>query len=82
MSVAHGATKGHIDAQGLSVVMLVSEGCLATRVMPIWVACIATWQLGVSWAQDAIAGHVWVCGPAVARVWINVCGYCCHQGLC
>lgn len=69
MSVAHGVTKGHIDAQGLSVTMLVSKVCLATRVMLIWVACTATRRRqGVIWAQDAIAGHVWVCGPAALRV--------------
>lgn len=68
MSVAHGVTKGHIDGQGLSVTMLVSKVCLATRVVLIWVACTATRRQSVIWAQDAIAGHVWVCGPAVLRV--------------
>lgn len=43
----------------------------------IWVACAASWGHVVSWAQSAAEGH----GPIVARVWIDVCGACCHRGL-
>lgn len=37
---------------------------------------------GILWAQPAVKGHVCVCGPIVARVWMGVCGSCCHWRLC
>lgn len=27
-----------------------------------------------------VKGHVWVCGPAPAMVYIDVCGLCCFKG--
>lgn len=64
------------------MVMLVSEDFAVSRVMPTCVAYTATWWHGVIRAQASVTGHVWVCGPAVARVWVDICGSCCHQGMC
>lgn len=57
------------------VATLISEGCTAARVMPLWVVCMATWGHGNNLAQAASQVH----GPVSARVWIDIPGPCCCQ---
>lgn len=44
----------------------------------IWEVYDATWGHGVIQDQAAVEGHVQVCGPTVARVWIDICGAGCN----
>lgn len=43
------------------------------------VICAATWNYGDNSTWAAVCDHVWVYGTTTARVWIDLCGPCCHQ---
>lgn len=55
---------------------------LDNRVILIWAACDVTWDYGVIQVRTAAQSHVWVHGTTAATVWTDVCGFCCHWGLC
>lgn len=61
MSVTFVIAGGCAGACGLGhhlMSSLVSEGCTSMRVMPIWVACTATWGHVDNLAQVAAKDHV------------------------
>lgn len=43
--------------------------------MLICVVCAAIGSYGEIWPQAAPRGHVWICGPVVARGCLNVYGF-------
>ena len=85
MSLTFVTARGCAGACGLGyhlVSSLVSKGCTATRVIPIWVAFTATWGHVDNLAQVAAKDHVWVHGPAAAGVYVDVPSPCWCQRSC
>lgn len=49
-----------------------SEGCTAIGGMLIWMTCSVSWGPGDNLAQAAAKDYIWVHGPSVARVYVDV----------
>lgn len=47
-----------LGSELLCVTMVVTEGLAVAKGGMIWVACIATSDLGVTWTQAAAGGHI------------------------
>lgn len=67
-----------VPGAGLPPEAMLGDPC-CLRAMLIKVACAATRDYGDIWVKDADEGHVWVPGPAAAKVCVDVHGFCHHQ---
>ena len=54
---------------------------MAVRNRMSWEA-FAAWSHADNQAWVAAKGCIWVCGPTVARILVDVYSCCCNQGLC
>lgn len=57
--------------------LFMSEAYISIWAVIIWMAYTITRCYAHVWAQAAAMGHIWICDPAAARIWIDVhVSYC------